>query len=83
MITGAVARAFAIAGPLNGWPRSDLLSLATLLATIIPVLSGTFLLARRSIRPSPSKYEQWFAQTWGIFDNPYLGDKEKGAALLR
>jgi hypothetical protein len=70
--------------PLHGWPRSDLLALAGVVAAIVIavvpplrrwVLQGWRFALMRAGLPR-RKYARWFVRTWGVYENPYLDDTQ-------
>jgi hypothetical protein len=78
------ARALAFSWPLHGWSRSDLLALAAVVVTVViavvpPLRQGllrwlAWLVLRAGL--PRRRYARWFARTWGVYENPYLDDKE-------
>jgi hypothetical protein len=76
--TGLIAVGFG----LGGWPRADILALASVItAVVIAVIPpGRRTLARwwrmvliRAGYPR-HRYQRWFVQRWGKYDNPYIDD---------
>ena len=81
----------AAAGPLNGWPRSDILALSGVaigaigsVAAVIAIMPQSrhialrlwcAMLLRSGLRNH--QYAKWFVATWGVYANPYLGEYEK------
>ncbi|MGN9906569.1 NACHT domain-containing protein [Phytohabitans sp. LJ34] len=69
---------------MSKWGASEILALLGVVATIVVAMVGP---VRRAIgrawrgallragRPE-RRYAAWFVRTWGVYDNPYLDDKE-------
>lgn len=77
-------RSLAVGWTLHGWSRSDLLALAGVVAAIVIALVPP---TRRSLLRwwqaallrlgfPRRRYARWFVRTWGVYENPYLDDKE-------
>jgi hypothetical protein len=81
--TAAVA-ALGAGWPLRGWSRGDLLALAGVLVAIViaivpPVrraVAGGWRSAMLQAGLPRRRYLRWFAGAWGVYENPYLDDKE-------
>ena len=76
--------ALTVNSPLHDWSRADLLTLAGVAATVVTaafppfrraVLRGWWAAAVWAGWPQ-RRYARWFAQTWGVYDNPYLQEQE-------
>lgn len=80
----------AAAGLLNGWPRSDVLALAGVLIGAVGSIAAVIAIVPQT-RPAAlrfgcrvllrsglfhHRYAKWFASTWGVYANPYLGEYE-------
>lgn len=83
----AAGRALAVTFPWHGWPRADLLALAGMAAGVAAVVIAMVPPVSRALRRAFGtavlradfpwrRYARWFARTWGVYDNPYLRDRE-------
>ena len=83
----AAGHALAVTFPWHGWPRADLLALAGMAAGVAAVVIAMVPPVSRALRRAFGtavlradfpwrRYARWFARTWGVYDNPYLRDRE-------
>jgi hypothetical protein len=83
-LTHVQIAAVTIHGVLKGWPRADILALigiiiAVVIAAIPSLRKGLLRVWRRALLRAGfprRKYAKWFVRQWGIYENPYLDDKE-------
>lgn len=86
----AVLTPNAAARLLNGWPRSDVLALVGVVIGAIGSIAAVIAIMPQSRRAAlqlgcgvllrsglcDHQYAKWFANTWGVYANPYLGEYE-------
>ena len=69
----------------DNWSTGDVLALAGIIATILVAVIGPIrrslvqLMKASSLRSGRSErlYAAWFVRQWGVYENPYLDDKEE------
>ena len=77
-------RALTLGFSLRGWSRGDILALAGVVAAIavatVPPLRRYLMRQWRAALMRAGfprrRYAKWFVQRWGVYENPYLDDKE-------